>query len=246
VACGCTEIHLRDCLATIASRDFQAIIDTPWLDELDDVWGVENDLEFSAAANKVWTTSPARLVAVRVRMIPPKQFNEACETGFNKSDLLSSSTLGLVADLVEVARKLTPKTSRNISVYCDRHGGRRFYGGVLQHTFADSALHVESETAQQSIYRLERESKQLSERMQVRFTVKGDSFLPVSLSSMIAKFLRECSMRSFNAYFANRPKAPAGLRPTAGYPVDADRFLLDIEPIIASENIDQKSLIRSR
>ena len=208
--------------------------------------GHELDRGLSVAADKVWSTSLAKLVAIRVRIIPAKHFNEACASGLNKSDLLSSSTLGLVADLVNIAEELAPKKSRHLSVYCDRHGGRRFYGGLLQHTFPDSTMEVVSETSQQSIYRLVRKIGRTNETMQVRFTVKGDSFLPVSLSSMIAKYLRECAMGSLNAYFAKRPKAPASLRPTAGYPVDADRFLGDIDRVIVAEKIDRANLVRSR
>lgn len=244
--CGYVGKHLRDFLATIAENDLTAIAETPWLSGIDDVWEVEQDRELSAAADKVWSTSSAKLVAIRVRMIPAKHFNEACASGLNKSDLLSSSTLGLVADLVNVAEELAPKESRHLSVYCDRHGGRRFYGGLLQHTFPDSTMEVESESSQQSIYRLARKIGRTNETMQVRFTVKGDAFLPVSLSSMIAKYLRECAMHSLNAYFAKRPMAPASLRPTAGYPVDAARFLGDIDPVIGAEKIDRATLIRSR
>ncbi len=244
--CGYGGSSLRDCLTTIAANDLAAIAETPWLQGIDDVWGNGFDCDLSAAADKVWATSSAKLVAIRVRIIPAKHFNEACARGFNKSDLLSSSTLGLVADLVDLAKRLAPTNSRHVSVYCDRHGGRRFYGALLQHTFPDNAMEVVSESSQQSIYRLARTLGRTSETMRVQFTVKGDSFLPVSLSSMIAKYLRERAMHSLNTYFATRPMGPTSLRPTAGYPVDADRFLCDIEPVIIADKIDRACLVRAR
>ena len=83
-------------------------------------------------------------------------------------------------------------------------------------------------------------------RIEVFFTVKGDTFTPVALSSLHAKYLRERFMESFNAYFAARHREPTPLKPTAGYPVDADRFLADIESILQREKIDHRRIVRSR
>lgn len=172
------------------------------------------------------------------RVITAQRFNAICRTGSNKADLLSESTLGLVRGLID----LHGADDSSISVFCDRHGGRKFYGGVLQHLFPDARLHVAKEEKQQSEYRLTRANQQID----VCFTVKGDSFTPVALSSMHAKYLRERFMESFNEYFQVRHKADVGLTPTAGYPVDADRFLIDVASTLERESIPRQSLVRSR
>jgi hypothetical protein len=53
-------------------------------------------------------------------------------------------------------------------------------------------------------------------------------------------------MQSFNQFFAARHRDACPLRPTAGYPVDADRFLEQIEPIRVREKIDIEKLVRAR
>ena len=63
---------------------------------------------------------------------------------------------------------------------------------------------------------------------------------------MHAKYWRERFMEAFNEYFLDRHRGANPLRSTAGYPVDAERFLSDIEPIIRAENIDLATLVRSR
>ncbi len=158
--------------------------------------------------------------------------------GGNKADLLSQLTLGLVHSLVDSHGREQP----NMTVYCDRHGGRRYYASVLQHVFPDARMQVMSETKRCSRYQLQTSES----RIDVAFTVKGDTFTPVALSSMHAKYLRERFMQSFNAYFAARHRGSRTLKPTAGYPVDADRFLVDIDSILRHEQIDAERLIRSR
>jgi ribonuclease HII len=51
--------------------------------------------------------------------------------------------------------------------------------------------------------------------------------MSVALASLIAKYLRERLMSQFNRFWTLRVP---GLKPTAGYPVDARRFLDEIEP----------------
>ncbi len=62
-------------------------------------------------------------------------------------------------------------------------------------------------------------------RVEIRFAAKGESFLPAALASMASKYLRELAMTAFNAFWIRQVP---GLRPTAGYPVDALRFKADI------------------
>ncbi len=241
-ASGHSACELRDCLASIAADDIPAIADTPWLATFTDVWNSGVDDRIGAAIDSAWAMATPKIIALRVRIVTPREFNAACAQGLNKADLLSRMTLGLVATLAGVCQSHCQNTTRHIDVFCDRHGGRRFYGGVLQHVFSDSALSIELETANQSTYCLRRDD----ERLRVRFTVKGDSFVPVALSSMVAKFLRETAMKSFNQYFTELAGDTLQLRPTAGYPLDADRFLADVESIIVREKMDRSTLVRSR
>jgi ribonuclease HII len=112
----------------------------------------------------------------------------------------------------------------------------------LQHTFNDSAIEVVRESAQQSVYRFGYQGSSAT----IRFTVKGDSFTPVAMSSIIAKYLRERMMQSLNHYFESLHTGHTPLKPTAGYPVDADRYLADIASIIQQHKIARNDLVRQR
>jgi len=234
--CGRNEQTLSEILPRLSTDDLASIARAPWL-------GLPDETPFLCRSItqellQGWRESGLELADVSARVITAEAFNLACEHGRNKADLLSESSLGLVNTLLN----LNGDDQARIAVYCDRHGGRRYYAGVLQHVFPDAQLQVLAEASQQSSYRLTTANR----RIDVHFTVKGDSFTPVALSSMHAKYLRERMMQSLNAYFAARHRQSAPLRPTAGYPVDADRFLAEIAPIVSRENIDAERLIRSR
>jgi hypothetical protein len=92
---------------------------------------------------------------------------------------------------------------------------------LLQHLFPDELIQVRKEGTAESIYRWGTGER----RVQIRFTAKGESWLPSALASMASKYLRELAMRPFNEFW--RCHAP-GLRATAGYPLDARRFKDDI------------------
>lgn len=227
---------LSDWIDTIDSNAAQTLKATPWLRDSDSA-PLLGDKQTDSLI-KEWNRQGATLCQTQVDIVPAKRFNALCQHG-NKAEVLSASTIKLVADLLEAQSS----RSQDATVFCDRHGGRRYYAGLLQHHFPDSIVRVVSESKMQSVY----EMQGLGDRIvRVHFTVKGDSFTPVAFSSMIAKYLRERAMESFNAFFQARHQGDDPLKATAGYPVDADRFLSQIAPIIESEKIERDDLIRRR
>lgn len=233
---GHRERTLTEALLAIAGDDVPEIRLTPWLVAHAEPPFLEDSLTDAALAQ--WTSTHLQLAGIRCRLLTARVFNSHCTGGPNKADLLSESTLGLIRSLVQHHGELCDR----IVVYCDRHGGRRYYAGVLQHTFADSLTRVVQETPRLSRYELTGSHAPI----EVTFTVNGDSFTPVALSSMIAKYLRERMMGNFNEYFRQRHTGAEPLRPTAGYPGDAQRYLQDIAAIIAAEKIHADHLVRRR
>jgi ribonuclease HII len=71
----------------------------------------------------------------------------------------------------------------------------------------------------------------------------GESFLPVALASMTAKYLRELAMTAFNSFWQQQQP---DLRPTAGYPQDARRFAGEIDEIRQQLEIENDLLWRCR
>ena len=70
-----------------------------------------------------------------------------------------------------------------------------------------------------------------------------ESHFPVALASMYCKYVRELFLELFNKYWQERLP---GLRPTAGYPRDARRFLKDIDRVKVSLRISDEMLVRNR
>jgi ribonuclease HII len=126
-------------------------------------------------------------------------------------------------------------------VFCiDKHGGRNYYAAMLQDAVPDGMIVASEESAGRSIYTA------LGLGRKVRFTFEPRAeaaHFCVAAASMISKYLREALMHDFNRFW--RAHVPH-LKPTAGYPGDAVRFLRDIEPAIQRLGIDKAAVWRRR
>jgi ribonuclease HII len=79
-------------------------------------------------------------------------------------------------------------------------------------------------------------------QMKVSFVEKGeDMCMSVALASMFSKYIRELFMRLENQYWL---QLLPGLKPTAGYYSDAQRFLAQIAHMKQKESIQDDILIR--
>ncbi len=173
------------------------------------------------------------LVSMRSTAVFPGRFNRRVDECGNKSTLLSTATLELLR------REMARLPNEPIVVVCDKHGGRNKYGPLLQQAFPDYLVEIRRETREESLYCWGPSQR----RVEIRFRVGGERFLPAALASMASKYLRELAMRALNQYWCSRVK---GLAPTAGYPVDAKRFKAQIEPVQHELGIDDRLLWRSR
>ena len=173
-------------------------------------------IEQSDQSTKQLRTHGIRLTGLACRWIFPETFNAALDNGMNKSDILSQASLQLAFDL----RNQHPHTPAVI--WCDRHGGRKRYAGVVSHCFDAARVEPLSEAARCSHYRIhDRECPTF-----IHFSVGGESQLPVAVASMTAKYTRELAMDVFNCFWTDHIPS---LQPTAGYPVDARRWWHETE-----------------
>ncbi|MEC8474094.1 MAG: hypothetical protein VXZ38_05550 [Planctomycetota bacterium] len=247
--CGLASNEFFDLVRVVCPRDFEDVYRTPWL-ELNETSikitesqrnkvevfrrAPPGDLARESQLISHWFKPTFDLQKIQARVITAKKFNDYCAKGLNKSDLLSMLTIELVASLSSGL-----PSNEEVAVYCDRHGGRRYYAGVLQNGFPDHLVRVIGESAEESRYALSGDPE-----MMVCFSVKGDSFAPVAYSSLVAKYLRERFMERLNLYFSS--KVSFALKPTAGYPVDANRFLESISDTLRQEGINELDLVRQR
>jgi hypothetical protein len=173
------------------------------------------------------------LMELRSRALFPERFNGLVEQWGSKGTALSHATLDLVAEIT------TRLDEAPIFVVCDKHGGRNRYYHLLTEHFPEGLIEIHGESRSRSVYRFGPARR----RVEIRFQKRGESHLPTALASMASKYLRELAMRALNAFWCDRV---AGLRPTAGYPQDAQRFKADIAAAQAELGIEDRLLWRNR
>jgi hypothetical protein len=158
----------------------------------------------------------------------------------------------LAADLLAEIFRRCPHAPVHVTM--DRHGGRRYYAKLLSGAFPMMPVETLGEGADGSRYGLHRTGgpgtgNSVADAVTdapVLLTVRDrcESWsLPTALASMAAKYLRELDMRQLNAYFQARVP---GLRPTAGYGLDAWRFLEDVAAARTAAGVSEEVLLRQR
>jgi len=157
-----------------------------------------------------------KIVELRSAVLFPAAFNQAVKRCDNKAEVLSLTTL-------ELARRVFESLPPGRAVaFCDKHGGRNYYAGLLQHIFPEELVRVSLETGDLGIYHVLHAGRQI----EFRFQPKGERHLPTALASMTAKYLRELAMRPFNVFWQRHIPE---LKATAGYYNDAQRFFTEIQ-----------------
>ena len=188
-----------------------------------------------AALSEACERTGVLLVEARLSVVLPREFNIVVGMTRNKSYLLFQKCGLLLQRLWRLA-----EGGEEAFVLVDRHGGRYRYRKLLRDAFPDCACDVVKEAPDGSVYRLSDRDR----NMWVAFKEKGDQLaLPVSLASMMAKYVRELYMNAFNVYWQGRLGT---LRPTAGYAPDARRFLREIMPLVEKDGLDHSALVRRR
>jgi hypothetical protein len=127
-----------------------------------------------------------------------------------------------------------------IHIQVDRQGGRAHYRENLLRSFTGMDLRIVEEGDEASVYELRAGRR----TVRLSFVVAADDlYLPVSLASMVSKYLRELLMDCMNDYFVG---LSADLKPTAGYWKDGLRFVEELRRHLPQLEIDDHKLIRCR
>lgn len=158
-----------------------------------------------------------RILAMQVKVVGPEKFNRLLEKHGNKAAAHSS----IFIELLEWVKTLAGP-DETVQICSDKHGGRHFYMPMLAEAFPDLWIQNLQEKPALSHYKIKADAT----NYEFRFLPKADSENGlVALASMVSKLMREQWMDRFNAWFARRLP---GLKPTAGYPMDAKRFSREI------------------
>jgi hypothetical protein len=165
------------------------------------------------------------------------EFNRSLSESENKA-LVSFNAVG---SFLERLYRRFPE--ERVEVLVDRQGGRMRYGPLLYERVRPKTIRIESQTEDLSTYILVR-GRRDGMPFRVSFAVDCENrCLPVALASMLSKYIREAHMVLFNRFWKEHL---AGLEPTAGYALDARRFLDDIDGIRGRLGIDDALLVRRR
>ena len=172
---------------------------------------------------------------VRGVVVPTPRFNVLAEEADSKGAVLAHALGRLLANM----RVLLDGTD-SLSFFIDKHGGRNCYAAMIQHALPDGVVLAEEEGRLRSVYKV------LGLGRDVRLTFQpradGEHFC-VALASMTAKYLRERLMEEFNRFWLGHVP---GLKPTAGYPNDAMRYMESIRPAARELGIAEGAVWRKR
>ena len=179
-------------------------------------------------------THGAQLVHLRSRCLDVAYYNRMVSQIRNKSQVLFIATTQLVQSLMDRFRE------EDVRILVDRQGGRAHYREHLLRSFPGMDLRILAEGSQSSIYELRAGAR----TVRLSFTVGADeNYLPVSLASMVSKYVRELLMRRVNDYFIGMD---ARLKPTAGYWKDGLRFVEELQRCLPHLQIERERLVRCR
>ena len=182
-----------------------------------------------------------KLLQVRTATLFPKKFNDAIEAQGNKANVLSSTTLGIVSKLMDsvTGALQTDGKPQSVRIVCDKHGGRSRYAAVIQNCLTEQPVSIHQESRSTSRYSWTTATSNVA----IEFNAQGESALPVALSSMVSKYVREIYMKLWNRFWLTHLP---GIKPTKGYPQDAKRFFSEIQSCCQELQIQRETVWRTR
>jgi endonuclease YncB( thermonuclease family) len=219
-----------------AEMDYHRISRYPWYwpgDFLLPVQASKEEIERKAAlmraALKNASIGPGE---VRLLVIFADELNRSCLKTDNKAVVLAQAAAQFLAKLF--------KEPAPLRIAVDKHGGRDRYDAFLAGVFPFVPIRVIEQGSRISRYVIGIGQK----RAEIDFMQGADraDFLAAA-ASMVSKYVRELFMKAFNIFW--RSQVP-GLKPTAGYPLDAKRFLYETRLARKRLGIPDEMMVRER
>jgi ribonuclease HII len=188
----------------------------------------------SAVLGEDLASNDMKLLKLESSCLDVAYYNKMISSVKNKANVLFTAVCRLIKNAFD------DFAGDELQVIVDRQGGRVRYWKNLQRMFPDTELKILCESPATSSYELKANGKQ----MHLHFVVGADGrFLPVSLASMVSKYLRELLIDQMNRYFVG---FHTDLKPTAGYWKDGLRFIEDLKTHIPHVTYEADQLIRCR
>lgn len=165
-----------------------------------------------------------------------------CAPRFNElTDTCDSKAAALAFGFTQLVRGCIAGTcAEPTAIVIDKHGGRNQYGPMLRAAFPRCRVRCSAEGMERSEYTV----AGLNRPVRLTFTPRADiGCFPVAVASMVSKYLREALMGEFNAFWQRHVP---GLKPTAGYPLDAGRFFAEIRTALTTLGISERQVWRRK
>ncbi len=207
-------------LRTLCPRCVLRLDDYPWYADLERM-PLDSQQDLPIAAGLLKRNLEENGMAIRLlqaRCLDVQYYNQRVESVKNKSRVLFTELCSLIDSVFQFA------SSKNQPVHflIDRQGGRLNYRPELQRMFPEMDLTVLKAEKNLSSYEL----KSRKGTMRLHFAAGADEkFLPVAMASMTSKLIRELLIECLNVYYS---ALCGGLKPTAGYWQDGQRFINDL------------------
>lgn len=166
-----------------------------------------------------------RFLSASVRALDAAEFNARLSRLGNKHSLHAEVVLDLAA----------PFVGSGAEVFAGKLSGRTRYLGLLTEKFRQPVF-AQHESRGRSSYVFPQTGAR------IHFLRDGeDREFTVGLASMIAKYVRECRMRTFRRFWSRRL---AGVRPSAGYGTDGMRFFRELAPNLPRLSLSREQVLR--
>ena len=228
---------LTDLLSLLCPDCLERLQSYPWYQRLGSNQMVVNEADIKLASAVLaddLSSNDIELLGLDSCCLDVAHYNNMVANVKNKSSVLFTATSQLIQHVIDNF------PGEDIQIIIDRQGGRVHYRKNLQRMFSNMDLTILKETSANSSYELAANGKSI----RLHFVIKADeNFLPVSLASMVSKYLRELLIGNINSYF--RDHQPQ-LKPTAGYWKDGLRFIKDLKTHAPDLTYDSNQLIRCR
>ncbi len=232
------ECVLGHCVAALAPAAPAELAAEPWYTGTSPLPVDGGAARLAPAAGAFAQASAAGEVSwglVRSVVVCPSRFNRLLDQWGTKGAVLGHALGELLA-----ANRALDGAADPMHFLIDKHGGRNTYAAMLQDAWGEGMVVAHEEGMRRSTYSvlgLERE-------VRLTFQPRADAeHFCVALASMVSKYLRELFMLEFNRFW--RTHVP-DLKPTAGYPGDAERFYRQIQETAARLNLSRESLWRRK
>ena len=228
---------IHDLLLILTPETLARLSKYQWYQRLDrhQLIGFNADAELAANVfSRDMKANGMTLLDVRSDCLDVGHYNSLIDKTKNKATVSFSSVCG------HIQRAFKQYGKENLQIVVDRQGGRVNYVPSLSKMFPEMAISIIQENKDHCSYQLSDGGRS----MKLHFVVKADSrSLPVSLASIVSKYVRELLMERINEYFISHIP---DLEPTAGYWEDGLRFLEDIETKLPSLSIERAMLVRNK